>query len=227
MFKILATRFPQQRSPMSLRKKVRQPHFQGDIFSEDIWRWRSNQAMPKHFAKISEHHTEVLFLQISQQASKHYRRRFCQKIRKKLQSISAKNWKIDKGSPFLKALRFWLSRQQRDDTLQHRCSSNHSHLRNSCENHGDADVQNAYYNGYRAASTITNVVVFTPDGAICFASINHPGTFHDSRASYGVYELVNDLNRTPNPFKLLGDSAFPSYTGKIVTLKRKKRYLQM
>jgi hypothetical protein len=88
-------------------------------------------------------------------------------------------------------------------------------------NHGNPYIQNSYYNGYTSSNTTTNVCVFAPDGTICFASINHPGNFHDSRACRVLYETVNDPSMTPDPYKLLGDSAFPSHTGKIIALKRK------
>lgn len=93
-----------------------------------------------------------------------------------------------------------------------------------CLNHPDPLIQNAYYNGYQGQPTISNVLVFQPDGAICYASINFPGSYHDSRVARGVYEIVNDLQRTPDPYKLLGDSAFQQRTGKIITTKRNNQY---
>ena len=89
-----------------------------------------------------------------------------------------------------------------------------------CFNPPDPDIQNAYYNGYQGKTTITDVLIFQPDGCICYAAINYPGSYHDSRSAKAVYELVNDPVKTPDPFKLLGDSAFPSHTGKIVTVKK-------
>jgi len=91
-------------------------------------------------------------------------------------------------------------------------------------NNGDPVIQNAYYNGYKGTTTITNIAVFAPDGTIIYASINHPGNYHDSRAAGAIYRLVNDVDFTPDPYKLLGDSAFPSVTQKIITLKKRNQF---
>ena len=91
-------------------------------------------------------------------------------------------------------------------------------------NHSNSYIQNAYYNGYKGGTTITNVLIFAPDGTIIYASINHPGNYHDSRASAAIYEVVNDPLLTPDPYRLLGDSAFPSRTGKIIALKKSNQF---
>ena len=44
----------------------------------------------------------------------------------------------------------------------------------------DEDIQNAYYNGYYHDTMINNVFAFAPTGKIIYASINCPGSWHDS-----------------------------------------------
>lgn len=75
-----------------------------------------------------------------------------------------------------------------------------------CTNHPDPQVQNRYYNGWKSAPSVTNILVFTPDGCICYAVLNVPGSIHDSRAAGKVYDMLED--RTPDPYKLIADSAF-------------------
>ena len=57
--------------------------------------------------------------------------------------------------------------------------------------------QNAYYNGWRSCCSVTNVLCFTPDGCICFARINCPGSWHDSAVAFPLYEVLLDENLTP------------------------------
>ncbi len=69
-------------------------------------------------------------------------------------------------------------------------------------------IQNRYYNGWAKGTYVNSVFVFSPDGRIRIATINAPGTFHDSTmTNYGVYEKMEDLY---NRFgvKVVVDSAF-------------------
>ena len=74
-----------------------------------------------------------------------------------------------------------------------------------------AEKQNAYYNSWKSAKTgvcVSNVLCFTPDGCIAWASMNCPGSWHDSACSSGLFEKLR--TQTPDPFFIVGDSAFPN-----------------
>ena len=73
-------------------------------------------------------------------------------------------------------------------------------------NSSDPFVQNAYYNGWKSCCAVSNVIVFGPDGTILHARINAPGSWHDSAIAEKLYDLLE--NKTPSPFKIVGDSAF-------------------
>ena len=68
--------------------------------------------------------------------------------------------------------------------------------------------QNMYYNGWTQKTYVNNVFCFAPDGLIRCATINAPGSWHDStQAEYGVYsklQQIYDLYRA----KIVVDSAF-------------------
>jgi hypothetical protein len=68
-----------------------------------------------------------------------------------------------------------------------------------CTNPPDLDTQNAYYNGWRAMTSITNVIVFTPDGCIAWASFNCPGSWHDADVSRPLYDILLS-DRPPGSF---------------------------
>jgi len=53
-----------------------------------------------------------------------------------------------------------------------------------------------------------NVLIFTPDGCICAATYNCPGSWHDSAVAVPIYETFNDSGFTPPPFRVIADSAF-------------------
>ena len=71
----------------------------------------------------------------------------------------------------------------------------------------NAEEQEAYYNGWKSCCNISNVIVFTPDGCIAWVGYNCPGSWHDSHVAQPLYELLT--NRTPEPYVILGDVAFP------------------
>ena len=68
--------------------------------------------------------------------------------------------------------------------------------------------QNENYNGWKSKTYINSIYVFSPDGLIQMATINAPGSWHDSTmADYGVYrkmERVYALHQAT----IVVDSAF-------------------
>ena len=72
----------------------------------------------------------------------------------------------------------------------------------------DWAIQNKYYNGWTGGTYVNSVFVFAPDGRIQIATINAPGTFHDSTmADYGIYEKMGRLFKDFK-VKVVVDSAF-------------------
>jgi len=65
-----------------------------------------------------------------------------------------------------------------------------------------------YYNGWKGSETITNVIAFTPYVCICWASINAPGSWHDSALSSDLYRRLDDPTITLPTYRVLADSAF-------------------
>lgn len=81
--------------------------------------------------------------------------------------------------------------------------------------------QNAFYSGWKAACFVSNVLVFTPRGTICFAALNRPGSWHDSYVARKLFDVLRD--KTPSLFNILADSAFPSnkeIQGKIIAVAK-------
>lgn len=64
-----------------------------------------------------------------------------------------------------------------------------------------------FYNSWKSGYTITNLLVFLPDGTVCYANLNNPGSVHDSTMAAGVYKK---LQRGNHKYKLVADSAFQS-----------------
>jgi len=86
-----------------------------------------------------------------------------------------------------------------------------------CANSGDADVQNAYWEGFTQAQEVTNLFAFNFLGEIIHAGINFPGSWHDSKVaatSKLYYPKLGD-SMTPKGYCLLGDSAFPRVAGEL------------
>jgi len=76
--------------------------------------------------------------------------------------------------------------------------------------------QQQFYNGWKGDYTVTNVLVFLPDGTICHANFNQPGSLHDSTLAQPAYRNLLDLSKTPAKFRLLADSAFNACGNKIL-----------
>ena len=73
-------------------------------------------------------------------------------------------------------------------------------------NSPDPQIQNAYYNGWKSCCAVSNILVFAPDGTIIYARLNAPGSWHDSVIARKLYNTLE--NETPDPFRIVGDSAF-------------------
>lgn len=73
---------------------------------------------------------------------------------------------------------------------------------------GEYEEQNAFYNGWCSSHFTSNIFVFAPDGCIIDATINLPGSWHDSATARDLYRKL--LTSTPDGFWIIGDTAFPS-----------------
>jgi hypothetical protein len=80
----------------------------------------------------------------------------------------------------------------------------------TCDDPPDSDSQNAYYNGWKTCCSITNVLVFAPDGTIVWAAYNLPGSWHDAVLARPLFDRLLNSSQTPSHFALIADSAFPS-----------------
>jgi hypothetical protein len=89
-------------------------------------------------------------------------------------------------------------------------------------NHPDPNIQNAFYNGWKSATSVTNVLVFTPDGCICWAATNRPGSWHDARVVLPLYEKLH--TQTPEGYKLVADAAFQAWMDKVITPLKKNQF---
>lgn len=77
----------------------------------------------------------------------------------------------------------------------------------SIEDDSDSEMQNAYYNGWKARSTVSNIFAYGSDGCCIWARINCPGSWHDSHVAQ---PLIAMMAACPAPYCLVADSAFPS-----------------
>jgi hypothetical protein len=69
---------------------------------------------------------------------------------------------------------------------------------------------------------VTNVLVFTPDGCICWAATNRPGSWHDARVVLPLYEQLH--TQTPEGYKLVADAAFQAWMDKVITPLKKNQF---
>jgi hypothetical protein len=98
-----------------------------------------------------------------------------------------------------------------------------------CECSDDPDVQNAYFNGYYHDTCCNNVFCFSPEGKIIYASINCPGSWHDSQVAANlIQKVINEIGQ----YKICVDQGFPrggelmdKFVGPI-SKKRRKRLLR-
>jgi hypothetical protein len=68
--------------------------------------------------------------------------------------------------------------------------------------------QSRYYNGWKRMCCVGNVFGFTPDGCICYARINYPGSCNDKIIAEDLDEKIEEA--LPEQFKILADSGFTS-----------------
>jgi len=73
----------------------------------------------------------------------------------------------------------------------------------------DINLQNAMYNGWLSSTYVSNIIVWLFDGCAGLAILNAPGSWHDSAVSVsgGLYQTL--MFKTPTPYALVADSAFP------------------
>jgi hypothetical protein len=89
------------------------------------------------------------------------------------------------------------------------------------------NLQNAYYNGWCSSHFTSNIFAFSPDGTIIHATINAPGSWHDSRVARGLFQQL--ATRTEDGYYLIADTVFPhqgAMKSKIVTPPKDGQYLQ-
>jgi hypothetical protein len=81
------------------------------------------------------------------------------------------------------------------------------------EKPGDDVRQSHFYNGWTHSHYVANLFLFTPDGRICDAYVNSPGTTHDSTMANmsKIYDKVDAVYERFNGMaKIVVDSAFAS-----------------
>eukprot|EP00171_Calliarthron_tuberculosum_P023637 IDg23637t1 len=94
-----------------------------------------------------------------------------------------------------------------------------------CASYVDADLQNAYWEGFTQAVEVTNLFVWNFHGEIVYAALNFPGSWHDSKLAVesGLY-VPHLTEHTPPGYAILGDSAFPrssaALQGKLVRARK-------
>ena len=90
------------------------------------------------------------------------------------------------------------------------------------ENPSDLDIQNAHYNGWLHYTACSSLLLWSADGLIRFATLNCPGSWHDSKiGTYGFYDAVRTQ---PCGYHIAGDSAFKTkLAGLLVVAKSSAR----
>jgi hypothetical protein len=74
---------------------------------------------------------------------------------------------------------------------------------------GDADLQNAYYNGWLHSVLVTNCFCFGADGTIVWAKMNCPGSWNDGEMSRTFREKLLNPALSLQTHGVVADSAFP------------------
>jgi DDE superfamily endonuclease len=90
------------------------------------------------------------------------------------------------------------------------------------EKFGDAGEENGYYS-FKYSHNMGNVIVGTPDGCVCWAALNLPGSWHDSKIAGTMYDKIKKDQPRGNRFKLLADTAFKNLGGRIVRTQKWNR----
>ena len=81
-------------------------------------------------------------------------------------------------------------------------------LRLLIDNPATEAEQKQMYNGWVGDTCCENVLVFSPQGKIIWATRNHPGRQNDIGSIYFLDQLMRDRTRTPEGFSILGDVGF-------------------
>ncbi|KAG9398808.1 hypothetical protein AC1031_014125 [Aphanomyces cochlioides] len=84
----------------------------------------------------------------------------------------------------------------------------------------NADLQNAYYNGWLHCVFVTGVLCYGIDGTMIWGRHNCPGSWNDGEISRALQDKLNDTQQCGAGMKLASDSAFPANgrcAGKIIT----------
>lgn len=84
-----------------------------------------------------------------------------------------------------------------------------------CSDYDDADVQNAYYEGYTSNLVVTNLFVFNFFVEVIHAGIKFPGSWHDTKMASASGLLDPNLGDAIPPLwnSINGDSAFSCTLG--------------
>lgn len=85
---------------------------------------------------------------------------------------------------------------------------------------GNADLQNAMYNGWLHSVLVTGTICFSVDGTIVWFRHNCPGSWNDGETSRQFQEKLCNPDMTLPEYGVLSDSAFPvsgALKGKILT----------
>lgn len=79
----------------------------------------------------------------------------------------------------------------------------------ACTDYTALDIQNAFYEGYTTKLDVKNLFAFNFKGEMIHATVNFPGSYHDSRIPNTSW-LINHLlqERTSRGYAILCDSAF-------------------
>ncbi|KAI0558517.1 DDE endonuclease [Gracilaria domingensis] len=79
-----------------------------------------------------------------------------------------------------------------------------------CQNYGNEELQNAFYEGFTQQEEVTNLFVFNFFGEVIHAAISFPGSWHHNKLAClsGLYYPKLSDERTPPEMAILRDSAF-------------------
>ena len=86
----------------------------------------------------------------------------------------------------------------------------------------DPAEQNAYYQFHEEGTVVGIIVVYASDGCGIWYCINMPGSWHDSKIAWDLYDTLLDTNQTAAQYKLVADSGFRSKDGKLIITKKEK-----
>ena len=90
------------------------------------------------------------------------------------------------------------------------------------ENPSNADLQENYYNGWKAITCCSSILVWDAEGLIRWCALNYAGSMHDSGicVKAGLYHEIADM---PTGIHILCDSAFRNMQGTLVVARSNAR----